>query len=209
MGRIDGEAKSLRVILGAFDPIVTHGLGSVLRADASFKIVATGLDADALEKAAAALSTSVVLVSDVLGSVAIERLRMAVPRAGIVVFVTDPTLAYGRLLLDSGVSCVAWSVSPVELLATVQRVGTGNRVFTASDGCSIEWRESDPKLLSRRELQVLRYLSQGLTHAKIAAELGMALRTVGTHATRIYQKLEVGGRREAAGLFSTGWFGEN
>lgn len=207
-GCSDEKPTSLSVMVGTFDPIVAHGLESVLRGAPDLKIVATGMHPDAFQKAAVALGSSVVLVDEILGSTAIENLRARVSGAGIVVFARNPTPAYGRLLLAFGVSCVDWSVLADDLLTTVRRTALGDRVFMPSDGHSIEWREDDPKLLSRREQQVLGYLSQDLSHARIAAELGMARRTVGTHATRIYQKLEVGSRREAAELVSQGWFGE-
>jgi DNA-binding NarL/FixJ family response regulator len=202
------DPRSQGVILGRFDPIVAHGLASVLRSDPDLRIVATDLDCRALEQAVPGLARRVVVVDETLGSLVIERLRAACPTTGIVVFAKDPTLAYGRLLLAFGVSCVPWSVSPVDLLATVRRSGKGDRVFVSSHGDPIEWRENDPKLLSRREQQVLRHLSHDHSHARIAEELGMALRTVGKHATRIYQKLGVGGKREAVRLLSQSWFAE-
>jgi DNA-binding NarL/FixJ family response regulator len=200
------EFTSGCVVVGAFDPIVARGLESVLRDAPGLKIVATDVDADALGVAALALGPCVALVDEVLGGATIEQLRVAAPRTGIVVFAKDPTPAYGRLLLASGVSCVASSVSPADLLVTVRLAGLGNRGFIASDGHAIEWREDDPMLLSRREQQVLRYFSRGLSHARIAEELGIAFGTLGKHATRIYQKLGVGGKREAVELFPRSWF---
>ena len=45
--------------------------------------------------------------------------------------------------------------------------------------------------LTSRESQVLWWLAQGCTYARIAERLGMSLHTVTTHIKSIYRKLEV------------------
>ncbi len=46
--------------------------------------------------------------------------------------------------------------------------------------------------LSARELEVLRYLAEGLTSKAIAAKLGISVRTVGNHRARITQRTGLG-----------------
>ena len=46
--------------------------------------------------------------------------------------------------------------------------------------------------LSDRELEVLRYLAEGLTSKAIAAKLGISVRTVGNHRARITQRTGLG-----------------
>lgn len=53
-------------------------------------------------------------------------------------------------------------------------------------------------LLSRRETEVLRLLAEGLTNRKIAAQLFMSPKTAEHHVSRIYSKLGLGNRAEAA-----------
>ncbi len=52
--------------------------------------------------------------------------------------------------------------------------------------------------LTARELEVLRLLAAGLSNREIAQELSIALSTVKTHARRIYGKLDVSSRTQAA-----------
>jgi DNA-binding CsgD family transcriptional regulator len=58
-----------------------------------------------------------------------------------------------------------------------------------------------PKLLaglSKREVEVLRLLGEGLTNAEIAARLYISTKTVATHAGNIFAKLQLRNRAEAA-----------
>jgi non-specific serine/threonine protein kinase len=52
--------------------------------------------------------------------------------------------------------------------------------------------------LTERERAVLVLIAQGMTNRQIASELGMAVRTVDTHVTRILHKLELQTRAQAA-----------
>lgn len=54
--------------------------------------------------------------------------------------------------------------------------------------------------LTRRELDVLALLAEGLTNKEIAKKLGVAQKTVMHHSMAIYQKLGVRGRAEAAAV---------
>ena len=58
--------------------------------------------------------------------------------------------------------------------------------------------------LSARELEVLKFVSQGLTNDAIAGRLCLSVRTVERHLTNIYGKLHISGkagRAAAAALF--------
>lgn len=52
--------------------------------------------------------------------------------------------------------------------------------------------------LSAREVEVLRRLAEGLANKQIALELGISARTVRNHVSRVYEKLGVSARAEAA-----------
>jgi DNA-binding CsgD family transcriptional regulator len=54
-----------------------------------------------------------------------------------------------------------------------------------------------PAGLSAREVEVLRLVAQGLTNEQVAQELVISPRTVDTHLTSIYSKIEVSSRSAA------------
>jgi DNA-binding CsgD family transcriptional regulator len=58
-------------------------------------------------------------------------------------------------------------------------------------------RAARPAGLTAREVEVLRLVAQGLTDAEVAEQLFLARRTVNTHLTSIYTKLNVSSRAAA------------
>ena len=52
-------------------------------------------------------------------------------------------------------------------------------------------------LLSKRELEVLRFVAAGLSNQEIANELVLAVSTVKSHVHKIFRKLEVSSRTQA------------
>ena len=54
-----------------------------------------------------------------------------------------------------------------------------------------------PAGLTAREVEVLRLVAQGLTDAEVAEQLVISPRTVNTHLTSIYSKLQVTSRSAA------------
>ena len=63
-------------------------------------------------------------------------------------------------------------------------------------------KESQP--LSKRELEVLELVAGGMTNRVVARRLGIAERTVREHIARIFLKLRVESRVEAA-VIATTW----
>jgi DNA-binding CsgD family transcriptional regulator len=57
---------------------------------------------------------------------------------------------------------------------------------------------ANPAGLTRRQVEVLGLLAQGLTDAEIAEQLSLSAKTVGHHVSALLAKLGVGSRREAA-----------
>ena len=51
--------------------------------------------------------------------------------------------------------------------------------------------------LTEHELQVLRFVAQGLTNGQIACELGIKERTVEFHLNQVFQRLDVTSRTAA------------
>ena len=62
-------------------------------------------------------------------------------------------------------------------------------------------------MLSQREKEVLKQVSQGLSNQEIAEKLRLSPRTVQAHLEHIFNKLRVGSRTEAVVYaLKEGWF---
>lgn len=84
-----------------------------------------------------------------------------------------------------------WSSDAIA--AAVRRVSIGKTVFLRSD-------EAAPaQQLSRRELDVLQQLVNGLSNREVASALFLSHHTVKQHTCSLYRKLGVRNRAEAAG----------
>jgi DNA-binding NarL/FixJ family response regulator len=95
------------------------------------------------------------------------------------------------------------SAEPDELLHAIQQVAEGRSVLSpevtgrvlqvVSSGKNI----NAESILSKREMEVLDCLAEGMTSAQIASDLFISENTVKTHVRHILEKLEAGNRAEA------------
>ena len=86
-----------------------------------------------------------------------------------------------------------------QVVQAVRAAAAGEMIFSGSVAASLKRRAlaGPPTVLTPREMEVLRYLAQGLGNKQIATRLGLSARTVQTHLTRIFAKLGVTSRTEA------------
>lgn len=101
---------------------------------------------------------------------------------------------------------VTKSISSADLLEAIQRVATGDAVFSprlagfvldAFSG-SIEVASIDEDLdrLSQREREVLKLIARGYSYKEVARELFISIKTVETHVSSVLRKLQLSNRHE-------------
>jgi two-component system nitrate/nitrite response regulator NarL len=102
------------------------------------------------------------------------------------------TEAYDRVagLLIGGDDYLVKPYAPDELLVRLRRLQVRTRPLPGTVQST----------LTRRELEVLRLLAQGLTQHEIAGRLEIKPKTVGTHIEHVLQKLGVHSRAQAVAL---------
>src|SRR5580704_6882256 len=128
----------MSVVVGRFDPIVRPGVEQALRSSDALAVIAADLESARLEDAVVSLKPALVILSQSVSQVGVERLKAARSEGGIVVVAHDPTPDFGWALLASGATCVAQSTPIAELLEVILLTGAGGRVFLDARGQRIE-----------------------------------------------------------------------
>jgi DNA-binding NarL/FixJ family response regulator len=101
---------------------------------------------------------------------------------------------------------VTKTITGPELVAAVERVATGDAVFSPrlagfvldAFAGSIEVAQVDEDLdrLTEREREVMRLIARGYAYKEVASELFISVKTVETHVSRVLRKLQLSSRHE-------------
>ncbi len=201
---------AIRVFIAEDHAIVRKGLRALLATEADIAVV--GEAADGREAAAEVprLRPDVTLMDLVLpeldGIEATRRITAAWPEARILVltsFATDDKVfpaikvgARGYLLKDS---------TPAELVGAIRQVHRGEVSLHPSIARKVlqelargSERPPTPEPLTRREVDVLRFVARGWGNQQIADALALSEATVRSHVSTILGKLHLANRTQAA-----------
>ncbi len=101
---------------------------------------------------------------------------------------------------------VTKSISADELVAAIERVATGDAVFSPrlagfvldafSGAIDVASIDEDLDRLSQREREVLRLIARGYAYKEIARELFISIKTVETHVSSVLRKLQLSNRHQ-------------
>jgi NarL family two-component system response regulator LiaR len=203
-------AGTIRVLVADDHPLVRRGIHAVMDTEPDIAVVGEAADGQAAVDLARQLHPDVILLDLVMphkgGVEAIREIRQDNPEARILVvsgFDSDDLVfpaieagAVGYMLKD---------ISATELLAAVREVYEGQSALHPQIAMKLVHRlstfseqESEGEALTKRELQVLTWVAQGMTNQEIADELWISKRTVGVHVSNILHKLHLENRTQAA-----------
>ena len=195
-----------RILLADDHALVRAGIRNALEDQPSLDIVGEVGDGPGLMKALAVLKPDLLLIDVTMPNfepiTAIRHIRLLYPEMRILVVSAYDDDVYVQGMLREGVNGYHLKDQPLsDLRLAVERVLAGKRWISSSlvdkllhptDG------KSGLPHLSARQLDILHLLSQGLDNRIIAGKLGISVKTVETHLTRLYRQLNVQSRLEAA-----------
>ncbi|HEX5071606.1 MAG TPA: response regulator transcription factor [Gemmatimonadaceae bacterium] len=207
----------IRALIAAASPVVRAGLEALLARSASLAIVGT-TSGDTLADDIEAHEPQVVLLAveprdntlpNVVTQIALS--PDAVPRTpAFVLLVDEPSLPWTADALRAGVrSVLPRNAMPDEIIAALEAAAAGLVTLPAELAIDLvsaprgtATRPADPPTqpLTRRELEVLGFLAEGLANKNIAARLGISEHTVKTHVASILTKLDAFSRAEAVAI---------
>lgn len=208
----------IRALIAAGSPVVRAGLEALLARSASVAIVAT-TSGDALADDIETHEPQVVLLAvepqgDAPPNVA-SRIALspdAVSRTPAFVLLADaPSVQWTADALRSGArSVLPRDATPDEILAALEAAAVGLVTLPAELAADFVAAARPPSVpraagpstqpLTRREIEVLGMLAEGLANKNIAARLGISEHTVKTHVASILTKLDAFSRAEAVAI---------
>jgi DNA-binding NarL/FixJ family response regulator len=194
-----------RILLADDHAVVRAGARKALEELPNLEIVSEVGDGPALFAALAEVRPDCLLIDvtmpDFEPIAAIRQIRALYPDMRILVVSAYDDRVYVQGLLAAGVDGYHLKDQPLgDLGLAVQRVLAGERwISSPLVGKLLSYTEAPgfSRSLTKRQREILRLLEQGLDNQTIARELGLSVKTVENHLTRIYRQLNVQSRLEA------------
>ncbi len=191
----------IRVLVVDDHFVVRSGVATSLSMEKDFEVVA---EADCHEQALAAFRhhrPDVVLMDLRLQGVnGIESTAILCREAGsarVLMFTTFEGDDYIYRAMQAGARGYLLKSAPrEELIGAIRSVAEGGRYIPPAMAHRLADRVAGPDL-SARELEVLRFISQGRSNKEIASALGISDETVKRHASNLFAKLAVSDRAQA------------
>ncbi|MGW7638338.1 response regulator [Streptomyces decoyicus] len=197
------DVVAVRVLLADDHPVVHEGLCAMLESDPGIDVIGQAGSGEEAVTLATRLTPDVVLLDLRMGGMdgvaATGHILRQSPRSKVVIVTTYEDDSDILRAVEAGAAgYLLKGSSRAELIDAVHGAARGATVLTPSLAPKLfRARAVDTPLLSGRECEVLRLVSQGLTNADIGRELFIGEATVKTHLLRAFKKLEVSDRTAA------------
>jgi len=199
----------IRILLADDHPLVRSGLVNLLEPHGEFGVVGEAGDGEEAVAMTKKLRPDIVVIDlsmpKLSGIEATKLIRQHVPATRVLVLTMHENEEYVYQIFRSGAGgYILKNCGKEELAAAIRAVARGEKFFSpriseimvqaylkkadAREEISFPSGESP---LTRRELEVLSCVAEGLTNQQIAEVLFISPRTVETHKTNIMQKLNI------------------
>jgi DNA-binding NarL/FixJ family response regulator len=198
--------SKVRILLADDHAVVRAGIRNALEELANLEIIGEVGDGPALLEALAQMQPDCLLIDvtmpDFEPVAAIRQIRARYPDMRILVVSAYDDDVYVHGLLGAGVDGYHLKDQPLsDLRLAVQRVLAGERWVSSPLVDKLVGSTTDASLsspsLTVRQCEILHLLQQGLDNQTIARRLGLSVKTVENHLTRLYRQLGVQSRLEA------------
>jgi DNA-binding NarL/FixJ family response regulator len=205
----------IRAILVDDQTLVRQGIRSLLELTADVRVVAEAGDGEEALRVLATVDADVALLDvrmpkktglEVLESLRVARPERASPPVILLTTFDDDAVAIaairlgakGFLLKDVSLDELTSAIRTVVAGGTLLGPGVSERVLAGLERLAPSFEAAAlPDPLTRREIEVLRWIARGASNREIADALGAAEGTVKNHASSIFAKLGVRDRTRA------------
>jgi len=202
----EGVMEKYRILIADDHALVRAGMRKALEKSPDLNVVTEVGDGPTLFRALDKHEIDLLLIDltmpDFEPVPAIKTIRTKFPSVKILVVSAHDDREYVQELLKAGIEGYHLKDQPLsDLQLAVERLRAGKRWFSSSlVDKLIQYSEENPILLpslTRRQREVLRLLQQGLDNQSIAMKMGLSVKTVENHFSRLYRELKVQSRLEA------------
>ncbi|MFD7336758.1 response regulator [Streptomyces violascens] len=203
------NAAPIRLLLADDHPIVRAGLRAVLDTEPDFSVAGEAATAERAVELASSDAYDVVLMdlqfgAGMHGAEATAQItaRPGAPR--VLVLTTYDTDADILAAVEAGAAgYLLKDAPPEELAAAVRTAASGRSALAPAVAHRLMDRMRTPaEALTRRELEVLQLVGDGLSNQQISKQLFLSQATVKSHLVHIYAKLGVDSRTAAVAAAS-------
>ncbi len=193
----------VRIVIAEDHVVLRQGLRLLLEQTADFLVVGeagNGAEAlDILSRTPADVVLMDVNMPVMDGYEATRQIRLLHPNTKVIALSMHNNMPYVQKMLELGASGYLLKTSTnEELSAAVKLVASGTRYISSDLSVKILEQSMKPELeerwpgeekgLSKREVEVLTLVAEGLTNAEIADKLFTSRRTIETHRQNIMEK---------------------
>jgi DNA-binding NarL/FixJ family response regulator len=197
--------KKLRILIADDHELVRRGIRGLLRVQRVWKVAGEAANGREAGEKARKLKPDVIILDigmpNLDGMEATRQIREAAPNTEILILTMHESNQMVRRVLEAGArGFVLKSDLAGHLVRAVKVVSKGKIYLTPkvseivlegflSKGTDLQRSQGSRLRPTPRETEIIRLLAEGKTNKMIAAELGITVRTVETHRSKIMLKL--------------------
>jgi len=206
-------SKTITILLADDHSLMRESLRTRLEREPDLQVVATAANADEATNEAIRLRPNIILMDiDMPGLASFEAVKIIksrVPETRIIFLSAFFHDRYIEEALSAGASgYLTKGESPESVIQGVRTVAEGGIAFSPDVQARIVVDTKGLKLatqghtrtatLTRREMEVLRYLARGMSKKQVAQTMHLSVKTVERHSDRLMSKLDIHDRVELA-----------
>jgi NarL family two-component system response regulator LiaR len=207
-----GVIVNTRVLLADDHAVLREGMRNLLEREKDLEVVGEANDGVEAVELVSKLKPAVVLMDIVMpklnGIEATKQIKQVSPATCVLILTAYSDIRYILGLLEAGASgYLLKSSRGNEIIGAIRAVCSGESVLDPVVTRKLLERVVDTAkrtedaeergILSRREVEILRLASRGMSNKDIADALFLSVRTVKAHLTNIFNKMGVGCRTDA------------